>query len=74
MAKNDTVKLRASRLQQERDELLESALARPGIREMMIVFQDWYEKDQLMEPYRLATRNTHVITTTNSTNKRKINT
>ncbi len=73
MSQNDPVKSRPSRLQQVRDELLESALARPGIREMTSEFKVGTKKDQLMEPYRLVTRNTHVVTTTDSANERKNN-
>lgn len=47
-------------------EMLEAALARPGVREVMRVYGGWQEKDQGLDVYRLATKKPERITTTNS--------
>ena len=39
-----------------RDELLEAALARPGVKEFMEVYGDWREKDRGLDTYRAATK------------------
>ena len=55
-----------TRLQRDRDTLLEDARKRPGIREVMRVYEDWKRADEAMEPYRAALR--PVGTVTNRTN------
>ena len=47
-------------------EMLEAALARPGVREVMRVYGGWQEKDQGLDVYRSATKKPERITTTNS--------
>lgn len=47
-------------------EMLEAALARPGIHEAMEVYCNWLEKDQGLNPYRSVTQNPVRVTTTNS--------
>ncbi|MCY4287488.1 MAG: hypothetical protein OXC63_02725 [Aestuariivita sp.] len=42
-------------LKEEHAALLEKALARPGVREVMQVYGTWLEKDQHLNPYRSAT-------------------
>ncbi len=49
-------------------EMLEAALARPGIHEAMEVYRNWLEKDQGLNPYRSVTQNPVRVTTTNSSN------
>ena len=57
-----------SRREQEHAKLLERALARPGIREVMNVYGNCREKEQGMNAYRAATKRSERITTTNSSN------
>ena len=49
-------------------EMLEAALARPGIREVMQVYQNWQEKDRWLDPYRAATKRSERVTTTDRSN------
>ncbi len=46
--------------------MLETALARPGVREIMKVYGGWQKKDQGLDVYRSATKKSERITTTNS--------
>ena len=55
---------------QARDELLEAALARPGVREFMEVYGDWREKDRGLDTYRTATKTSERMLTTNSSRVR----
>ena len=50
--------------------LLEDALRRPGIREVMRVYEDWRHVDRGLEPYRGATHEPQEITTTDHSNPR----
>ena len=59
-----------STLEQEREALLQKALARPGIREVMQVYGSWKERDEWLNSYRDATRKSFEITDTNHTNPR----
>ena len=52
--------------QADADALLKQAMERPGIREVMRVYEDWKRADEAMEPYRAAMR--PVGTVTNRTN------
>ncbi len=52
----------------ERAAMLEEALSRPGIREMMQVYQNWKKLDQGLDPYRVATKKQSVTTTTDHAN------
>lgn len=70
MAKMQTEKRSESKRAQDHAELLESALARPGVREVMKVYGRWQEKDQLLNAYRSATRRPQRITTTDSSRVR----
>ncbi|MDE0479835.1 MAG: hypothetical protein OXI13_09420, partial [Gammaproteobacteria bacterium] len=45
-----------SRREREHAELLERALARPGIPELMKVYDNWQEKDRGLSSYRSATK------------------
>ena len=38
------------------EELLQAALARPGIRELMEVYRIWLERDQELNTYRSVTK------------------
>lgn len=66
MAKMRTEKRSASMRAQKHAELLESALARPGIREVMKVYGGWQEQDRALVVYRSATKKPERITTTDS--------
>ena len=46
MANQDTKRRSGSRREREHAEMLEAALARPGIREVMYVYRGWQEKDR----------------------------
>ena len=66
MAKMQTEKRPASRRAQCHTELLEAALARPGVREVMKVYGGWRKEDRALDVYRSATKKPERITTTNS--------
>lgn len=66
MAKTQMEKRATSERAQNHTELLEAALARPGVREVMKVYGDWQIKDQGLNVYRLATKKLERITTTDS--------
>lgn len=66
MAKMQTEKRSASERAQKHAELLEAALARPGVREVMKVYGNWREKDRALDVYRSATRRPERSRTTNS--------
>ena len=48
--------------------MLEEALRQPGLREMMMVYEDWRFADSGFEPYRATTKEPMSITTTNHAN------
>ena len=48
--------------------LLEAAMAWLGVREIMGVFSNWQERDEGLDPYRLATTNPENTATTSSAN------
>ena len=56
MAKMQTEKLSASKRAQDHAEMLEAALARPGVREIMKAYGGWQEREQVLDVYRSATR------------------
>lgn len=51
-------------------ELLQEALERPGIRDLMRVYEDWRQADRGLDSYRAAMREPHRITTTDHANQR----
>ena len=61
---------RPSTRERSRAELLKEALERPGIREVMRVYEDWRQVDRGLDSYRAATREPHRITTTDHANQR----
>ena len=63
-----TMKNRESGRAQEHAALLEEALSRPGVRDVLEVYNSWRDLDQGLESYRLATKAPETITTTNYTN------
>ena len=68
---NRKVKKRSdSKREQEYEAMLKAALARPGVYEVMKVYDGWREKDRGLDAYRSATKESHRILTTNSSNPR----
>ena len=63
-----TTQRSSPRRQREHEELLERALARPGIRDVMRVYDNWREKDRGMNAYKEATKQFHWTGTTDSAN------
>lgn len=66
MTKQETSNRSGSRRAREHAEMLEAALARPGVREVMDVYRGWQEKDRGLDAYRSATKVHGRVTTTNS--------
>ena len=56
--------------EQTREVLLKDALDRPGIREVMRVYEDWRHLDRGLDPYRAASREPQRIVTTDHANQR----
>ena len=50
--------------------MLEEALSRPSIRQVMEVYRNWQKADWAMEPYRLAAKQYETVTTTDHANVR----
>ncbi len=63
-----TIQRSSSRREREHTELLKRALARPGVHELMSVYDNWREKDRGMDAYRSATKKPGRTATTNSSN------
>lgn len=59
-----------SKRERERAAMLEEALSRPGVRQVMEVYQNWHKADQAMEPYRLAAKQHETVTTSDHANVR----
>ena len=55
-------------LEQEHEAMLQKALARPGVREVMQAYKTWQELDERLNAYRRATRKAFKITATNHAN------
>jgi hypothetical protein len=53
----------------EVQEILERALERPGVREMMSVYREWERLDRAAQPYQLATRRKTVVATTDTSER-----
>lgn len=56
--------------EQEHAAMLKEALARPGVREVMQVYQNYQKADAGLDPYRLATKHPEVVITTDHANAR----
>ena len=59
-----------SQREQEHAAMLREALSRPGIREVMHVYENWRRADRAMEPYRSAVRPHETTITTDQANAR----
>lgn len=57
-----------STLEQEYDAMLQKALARPGVREVMQAYKTWRELDGRLSAYRRAARKAFKITATSHAN------
>ena len=67
IARQETSQHPSSKRRQEHDALLDAALARPGVREIMEVYGQWQDKDSGLDAYRLATKTTSgQVTNSNS--------
>ena len=64
------MKREASKREQEHAAMLREALARPGVRDVMKVYDGWREKDRGLDAYRAATKTPSRTTTTNHTQAR----
>ena len=72
MTKRNIDKRKASEREQEHAAMLQEALARPGVWDVMKVYEgwrekDWREKDRGLDAYRAATKTPASTTTTNHT-------
>lgn len=59
---------RSSKRTVERDAMLQEALARPGVREVMKVYGGWQQVDKGLDVYRAASRKGRIVTTTDHAN------
>lgn len=50
--------------------LVKEAQKRPGIREIMSVYEDWRRVDRGLDPYRMATHEPQLITASDHANPR----
>ena len=67
MTKRNIDKRKASEREQEHATMLQEALARPGVWDVMKVYEGWREKDRGLDAYRAATKTPASTTTTNHT-------
>ena len=61
-------KVRKSQRQEQQTDLLEEALSRPGIRELMLVYQGWEKREQQLDSYRTAASGKGTVTTSDHAN------
>ena len=66
MANRETRRGASSGREREHAEMLEAALARPGVREVIDIYRGWREKDRGLDAYRSATKAPGHVTTTDS--------
>lgn len=59
-----------SQREQQHADMLREALSRPGIREVMQVYENWQKADRAMDPYRLAAKQHETTITTDQANAR----
>ena len=57
-----------SERERERAAMLEEALRRPGVREVMQVFDAWQRADRGLDAYRAATKEAWTVITTDHAN------
>ena len=66
----DTRKHQQSDRASQHAAMLEEALERPGMREIMNVYRDWQRADRGLDSYRAATKEPLIIKTTDHANVR----
>ena len=66
MANQETERRTGSRREREHAAMLDAALARPGVREVMDVYHGWQEKERGLDAYRSATKALGRVTNSNS--------
>ena len=66
MANQETEGRTGSRHGREHAAMLDAALARPGVREVMDVYRGWQEKDRGLDAYRSATKSPGRVSHSNS--------
>lgn len=69
MTKQRTDERASSQRERDHAKMLEAALARPGIREVMKVYGTWQDKDKALDAHRSATKQAERIMTTNSSSE-----
>ena len=57
-----------SKREQEHERMLEEALSRPGVAEIMKVYQNWQKQDEVLSRYRASTNHATRVTSTNAVN------
>ena len=60
-----------SKREQDHAAMLKEALSRPGVREVMDVYNGWWEKDRGLDAYRAATKTPARTTRTDHTQARR---
>ena len=68
MIKKATPESEISKRKFEYEAMLEKALARPGVRDLMQVYQSWQKLDHGLHPYREVIKEREIIATTDHTN------
>ncbi len=68
MIKKDGISHKQSSREMEQAAMLEEALRRPGVTEVMKVYESWKQIDNGLDVYRAATKKPQLITTTNHAN------
>ncbi len=63
-----TAKPQSSNREQEHAAMLKEALARPGVREVMQVYQNYQKADKGLDSYRQATKHSEIVITTDHAN------
>ena len=66
MANQETERRTGSRREREHAAMLDAALARPGVREVMDVYHGWQERNWALDAYRSATKAAGRVTTSSS--------
>ena len=64
----NTAKPQSFNREQEHAAMLKKALARPGVREVMQVYQNYQKADKGLDAYRLATKPPEIVITTDHAN------
>lgn len=63
-----TTKQKQSQREDDREAMLKEALSRPGVREVMRIYQNWKQKDCGLNAYRIATKPHQRVIVTDHTN------